>query len=1042
MGDQSASGEVEEVQTPSSETTKDESPPEASDDDIGDPELETTCSEIQASQSESQGPVKDSLPESLPVPRWLEDDLEATAAETERDSVFSHAVPPYLHNAGSFYPIDRLSSLSGSAQPHRQRQHNLYIIFDMRKTSGSFVRAQEKTLPVDVTSAAVALNIDRDLIYPSSTRLQGLGMLVLAANRTEKYLLVKTEMDLYCLRINHDTTAEEIWEEVRAMCKLDRKQPHASGLHKDTQTLEDGLCAFSGECRLEPHDLLGLPSMAEIKVHHVRPFTWIVNYRWEQYCDKRYIVKCRNVDSLDEVKRTFLSVFSAVEKVSVDTDLNKVWFTFSDKVLTEKLRHEKCGMDAFRKVFSRYPQDMAIHRPYTIHLATPTSMEVYVHFQPADAILIEVKCKPEGIRALNEETVLPVSPTVSHQQLRLEVSKLVRQDLHSTRIYVGKKKVDDKTDLSKALRSRHCVITVEQKPKINLTIQVVHTPRCSAQETTFTLDIYSYDTVSKVKEEVCKRICVPQHRVDLYFENKLLDDDNTLNQNRLRNKDTIRAVVLTNRILLRVRSTSRRWHEAAVDDCFRSTVADVKAFVRSIEGPQNKEPDGEVVAIFKDKVLVDIAFLGDVGICPDRASTTLVFVKMESMCFTASSSCKGKFAVLQDFGDNTFQYVLAMSDAPVESETARKVDNLLKERRKMTWQQTGTVQGIREFSVAVREEISVHDRTPEPVVLRQQLVSGFISPVTTSNPRSRTADRGRLTPTSPGERGGEVAPSATRGRRSTRSRPSSVRFHTCEPDSDTCPRCTAHPDSSTDTSPATKLRASTSPDGTGVILAVRKSQSACLLGKPSSSPTDRPRSKSCPPLSARKKSQILRNIQLGCGEVQSDSESGYRKDVAFTRYRKNPDGNVTVQHVTKSEMSVPAHLVDLAIEACRSLAKPSTDLQESTGALLPYQSLESFNFGDLTYRYIKECIILQIANRIGTEGTMLVRRLGVTQDVIEKAEGKHPRDIAEQHLFCLRAWCRKEGAKANKHALKEALKNLDRNDLVELVDEIDSQSEG
>nr|KAG5707125.1 hypothetical protein BaRGS_011836 [Batillaria attramentaria] len=87
---------------------------------------------------------------------------------------------------------------------------------------------------------------------------------------------------------------------------------------------------------------------------------------------------------------------------------------------------------------------------------------------------------------------------------------------------------------------------------------------------------------------------------------------------------------------------------------------------------------------------------------------------------------------------------------------------------------------------------------------------------------------------------------------------------------------------------------------------------------------------------------------------------------------------------------------------------------------------------------IDASILTTVAKYLGAEAMMVMRELQVTEDAIQQANEEHPKNPVERHFSCLKSWCQKFGAQANKEVLKNALRKHDRNDLVEKIDEIDA----
>ncbi|XP_025083537.1 uncharacterized protein LOC112557741 [Pomacea canaliculata] len=220
----------------------------------------------------------------------------------------------------------------------------------------------------------------------------------------------------------------------------------------------------------------------------------------------------------------------------------------------------------------------------------------------------------------------------------------------SFKLLINGKKIEAETDLWPIIQSHsNCTIVVEQSTKIEIDI-VTSTGTCSEDANQKVLiSRFKYEKVDTLKKEVCDQLQMPLHCIDLYHNDNHLKDNESLRSSRLRNKDQIKAVVLRNRIWLKIRMVrcKSKWVDIEVDDQTLTTVGHLKAFARSqlvkiaTESPSdvldsNQECSSEfpieMIAIYKGNVLGDQENLHSAGV---NMNDTIVFVEYEKRCFTA-----------------------------------------------------------------------------------------------------------------------------------------------------------------------------------------------------------------------------------------------------------------------------------------------------------------------------------------------------------------------------------------------------------------------
>lgn len=527
------------------------------------------------------------------------------------------------------------------------------VVFDMREPGVKTRAGSGCNLVADLETIARDYHIDKEAILETCIKPDTSDVvLVLAACKGEHFFLVQNEQNQnVCLRATPEISPEEI---------VNLMNSH----FQEPQMPPEKVCLCTNKCCIRQNDIIALrqlPNLAKIKIARIRTHKFVIIFRCGPFHSKHYSLLCRNIDSLDEIKKQFLRLFCATENFPDEIAVSNVWFTSGDDVVTDEFLRTSLQLQFVDESLTAKSRTNI----FTPNFFQTNCKEFYVHFQPPDSVKVLVNYKPDTIRlhtATPRDRLLLVSPRITAQDLRSEVSKLVEQEPVGLRILVGKSKLDEKLDLGSALSNPNCSITVELKSKITIHITVEAKYPVSVLTRTLSVQLYSYDTISRLKSEVCQITGVPQYYTDIIFDGKRLQEENTLSENRLRDKDKVAAVVHFNRILLRIRSASRRWHYIVIDDCNETLVRDVKMFVLALDGDEKKCHTSEVVVIYKDNVLSDHETLAASGLRRHTKNERLVLVVVKSNCFSASSSFNGKFAVFRDTGSGGFQYVLAMSD--------------------------------------------------------------------------------------------------------------------------------------------------------------------------------------------------------------------------------------------------------------------------------------------------------------------------------------------------------------------------------------------
>ncbi|KAL8583728.1 hypothetical protein ACOMHN_000349 [Nucella lapillus] len=433
-------------------------------------------------------------------------------------------------------------------------------------------------------------------------------------------------------------------------------------------------------------NVLELPNLAVVELLLKFPLVWRICYRYKLFCDKRYHVHCSSAASLEEIKCMFLDLFQTTVEGEEELRADCVWFTQGNKVVTEM-----CLLQTFSVESENSSDSLEVIK--VSHLGKCVD-EVYVHFQPANALCAEVTLKTDGVPTPMGLLVVSGQPA---SYVREEVAKIVGKEPESIRISLGTVKLDNTVDVHQALTASGCKITVTAKQKIKLTVHMEPVSN-SSEKSMHTIPVYSYGTVEVLKMELCRRTEIPAPLVDLFFEGRNLDKGSTFRAHRLRDGDCLEGRVFPRRLTLLVRMPDRGWLELTVDDCSVTTVGQVKVFCQT-RSPGPPVHCFELTAIVADRVLSDSQTLDDITAeahHPQRRR--LVLVRTEGSCFTAATSCLGTYIVCSSTKGSHFDQVSTMHNGkrpfyggPVkESEVLQMVQN-----RRLSPQQSLPAPGLR-----------------------------------------------------------------------------------------------------------------------------------------------------------------------------------------------------------------------------------------------------------------------------------------------------------------------------------------------------------
>ncbi|KAK7497588.1 hypothetical protein BaRGS_00011228 [Batillaria attramentaria] len=765
-------------------------------------------------------------------------------------------------------------------------------------------------------------------------------------------------------------------------------------------------------------DLLKLDKLSKVDIVTVKQVTWNIYQRMSHDWDQRFIIKCNNTCTLSEMRNQFLESHAETLQLHKNhMNENNVWFVWRDRVLTERV------LQKIRKL-KREPNGHG-YLAHQSYLSDTETFELFLYIQPSTAVPVKVVFKPDATKSAKNVRMVVVSPQITAADLRLEVSKVVGQIPDSIKIVIQKKKLDRQLDLPKVLASPHCTIMAEQEEKLTLNVHVVNLPAFD-RESTQTMDVYPYSTISKLKADICKRIGAKVENMDLRFDRRLLADDEILTEKRIQQDDTITGLVYTNRVCISVRTAVRKWHDVICNDCYASSIGDLKHFSQTLDEHGSVIHMCDLVAVLESRVLDDKVVLGDAGITPDNPKVRIVLVHVASLCFTASSACGGKLPVLCDTGEANFKYQLAMSDgkslfyAPGSIHTPDHIQAMLEERQLSATKQDMAVKGFRKCNQS--EVGSFHRRTatgdnpapPACLSSAAQTEPFPVSPVSYSDTSGgsewETASESDLYEDA-------VSIKSSEG-------PSHVVSST-PLDSINNPRKGAR-------SPESPLP-SQQPLAHGLYRSLPSSDSA-LADLTAVAKMTRSQSASSAPFSP----VLLQGTTSGSESRDLDSESDAGRRRKFERktliketLEKNEDSTWTHYQSSESETTVPAEMGREGLSKLAQL-KPSTAEREAPNtctALLPYGPVVTVVNEEPYFKRVSKEVIMYVATHIGAESLKLIRHLGVGQDKIDCARERHQGDTYERSFCLLTDWLKKAGESASVEVLKDALKKCGRNDV-------------
>ena len=395
-------------------------------------------------------------------------------------------------------------------------------------------------------------------------------------------------------------------------------------------------------------------------------------HRRSQCSEQAFYVECSGTDYVREAKESFLQAFAHEDHdEGAVGGIDHVWLTCGETVLPD----DELLRNLWNPTVNQLAYSLESERTGADLTATDA---LHVHFQPPDAVLVKLNFKSDARRYAKSESVILMSPGADVQTLRHEISKVIHKDPNSFKMFIAGKKVEMNTMLEPFLEAPNCTVVVEQRAKIRL--NMVCTTGCqSSDPSCFPVDMHRYERVEKLKQEVCSRLEVPGYSVDLHHKNNYLNELDDLRGSRLRSGDTVKALVLPNRICVSIRLRSSHWVDAVINDAHVTTVEDLKEFAlamleeRSSQcrprqgshatvGVQHSDPDciSTFSVILGGVLLSDSATLKEAGV---EMNSRVVLVEEEKRCFTVAPP--GRVPVYISSDKNNYQppsRVMAMCD--------------------------------------------------------------------------------------------------------------------------------------------------------------------------------------------------------------------------------------------------------------------------------------------------------------------------------------------------------------------------------------------
>lgn len=461
------------------------------------------------------------------------------------------------------------------------------------------------------------------------TRMHGeVAAVVIGVRETFSYFFVQQNLDLEpCFMFLILQREADMQEGVRVCHRW------LMGEQKMTRQAAAAHCLLSQTQRVTETDKYlsrQINNFEMLYLVRAEPVTIKIIHGLDAFSEKVYYIDCMDTWSVKEVKEQFLQLYRQENQVTAD--ISAVWFSSTEKVIPD---------DEFLKW---QEQLVGIDEADTIEMDCSWNNTIFVHFQPADSVAVKVHYKSDARRSMHmkSERVMVIWPYTTTRDLRQEIAKIIHKDPNALKLFINGRKIETDTDLEHLLTSPNCAVVVEHHKKITVTVDAAAFGNQSSQ--TLVVQMHKYESVAKLKQEVCSKMQVPPYMVDMTRGNVLLQEQEDLRTCRLRDTDTVQAVVLPNRVCLKVRLGSGQWKDVVVDDFTVSTIGQLKAFAESLIGrgrtTNSSDAKQEYTAstqlhysiIFNGKMLHDDDTLRESCV---TMNSRMLMISTEKRCFTA-----------------------------------------------------------------------------------------------------------------------------------------------------------------------------------------------------------------------------------------------------------------------------------------------------------------------------------------------------------------------------------------------------------------------
>ncbi|XP_076437358.1 uncharacterized protein LOC143276627 [Babylonia areolata] len=486
------------------------------------------------------------------------------------------------------------------------------------------------------------------IIYDVETDCDDVKVIVVTKNRDDRFLFVNLPTTFLCLRLGPDTIADQIISSIRSI----------------TRWAPETLSYFSSGSQIDLSDVCKLPNLSTLSISQSKSVTW----KFWLPCTAR-VEHCVRVigstfDSLHVMKQNFRHEIDSGYAAQLTGSASEIWFVYQNEVVTDEILRKMFGC-AFswlrlksveRKIFNTIPLQPARHN----------DLEVYVYFKPRDAITkrLFVEKAPKEVQC--RSMTLVISRDVTPEQLRIEISKALRQKQGALGIRVGKKRLEDVTDLPTQLCRSMSDIRITIRSHRILTFKINSRQKNITQRVLKI--VHPSDTVLEVKSALSASIDVPEYKIDLSYKGQLLEGEKPIGSHGIHSKAEIDVDVHEARVRLGLRLLGGRNSsvDLLIDNINHTTVRDLKRFAKNVDPAYSSFLESEILAVFQNGVSPDGDTLSAAGLSPSLEGQKVVMKPCRSLCFSASSvALDGTFITFRarELGD--FILLRTMASGPL-----------------------------------------------------------------------------------------------------------------------------------------------------------------------------------------------------------------------------------------------------------------------------------------------------------------------------------------------------------------------------------------